>query len=649
MNYIKNIMISDKLGNYSFKKNNYDSRLLEELSKLNIFIGGNNSGKSRLLRGIYTDNRLRINVNTKCLKDINNIIKNLNDDIEKAVQECKHTGNKGNLKTNDKNIYFYKGYPKEIEYLQENNSEIREMLLREIQWLEQCKDSVSIGEYAYESSSGLPEKFNAIGSSYKNRYYDDINTILVDKKYKRIYIPTLRGLRKLADKDVLHNRTIVDYFDENKEIEVFTGQSLYEDVLDLLCGDFKDRIHLREFETLLGNNFFDGKEISLIPKRNSDVLYVKIGQEKEQPIYNLGDGIQSIIILTFNLFKNKGQDVLFFIEEPELYLHPGLQRKVLEIFLDNEFDTYQYFITSHSNHLLDLTLDIDNISVYRFNKEIEKDDGNEKDAKFNIENVKNDDSTVLQLLGVNNSSIFLSNCTIWVEGITDRLYLRKYLEVYQKDIIKNKKNKRMYVEDIHYSFLEYSGGNITHWDFLNDDNECEEIEKAIKHDRICNKIFLIADSDGAQEGTKKYERQQKLKKFFEDKFYCLTAKEIENILTPNVIKAIVNDFIDLRVKEGNDLDGELFSECEFEQREYNNSNLGEFIESKIDERIKEKEELDTKFKYKRRKNYKSNNTICNKVQFCKYALNNIKTIEDMSEEAIDLCEKIYNFISSTNI
>jgi len=28
----------------------------------------------------------------------------------------------------------------------------------------------------------------------------------------------------------------------------------------------------------------------------------------------------------------------------------------------------------------------------------------------------------------------LSNCTIWVEGITDRIYLRKFLDVYFEDI-----------------------------------------------------------------------------------------------------------------------------------------------------------------------------------------------------------------------
>lgn len=87
----------------------------------------------------------------------------------------------------------------------------------------------------------------------------------------------------------------------------------------------------------------------------------------------------------------------------------------------------------------------------------------------------------------------MSNCSIWVEGITDRIYLRSYLKAYEI----NKKNEPDYIkfkEDIHYSFFEYAGSNLSHYIFDNSDDFQEEKNK-IKGQFLSNKIFLIADKD----------------------------------------------------------------------------------------------------------------------------------------------------------
>lgn len=97
--------------------------------------------------------------------------------------------------------------------------------------------------------------------------------------------------------------------------------------------------------------------------------------------------------------------------------------------LSEEFSNHQYFITTHSNHLIDLSLDYDNLSIFRFEKQ---------EDKIKISNCTRDDNKTLQLIGAKPSSIYNSNCTIWVEGITDRLYIRKYLELYQNKLIVEK-------------------------------------------------------------------------------------------------------------------------------------------------------------------------------------------------------------------
>lgn len=637
MAYIKSIEISEQLKNYKF---NIEKISVSNISKVNLLIGSNNSGKSRFLRNVFLDKELKFNKGTKEISDYNNFVERLNGEICEAFKNT-NIISVGNIQKENS--------LSKIDYLKENDNNI-ELFYRLIDNLKNVKESdgsTSISASIHYSTSEICRKLNSIPDRYISEFDEKgFKEILFKKIFKRIYIPVLRGLRKIGEvDDILRERTVIDYFHGSKDIDVFTGQNLYNEVLGLLCGDFKDRNHLKEFETFLGQNFFDGKEISLIPKVGSKVLFVKIGEEREYPIYNLGDGIQSIIILTFNLFSNQGKDVLFFIEEPELYLHPGLQRKVIETFLNKNFDTFQYFMTSHSNHLLDLTLDIRDISVFKFYKEIDNSDDVEKDAKFIIENVNNDDTSVLELLGVNNSAIFLSNCTIWLEGITDRLYIRKYLQIYQNEKIKTGEIEKIYSEDVHYSFLEYSGGNITHWDFL-DDSQGEL--SPMKHKTICNKIFIIADNDGydVKEGNKA-ERLKALHTYFQERFYCLRAKEIENILSPHIVKGVVSKLRDSRVNDS-DKDGILFGETEFTLEDYRNENLGKFIDDKIIEKINDKKSNNESYSYTKRKEFKKGNTINRKVTFCKYAIEEIKTINDMSKDAIELCDKIYNFIKSSN-
>lgn len=637
MGYIESIKIKESLNNYI--SNNSD--ILNNISKLNIFVGGNNSGKSRFLREVFSDSDLTYNINHEKIIEYNDLIKNLNNEIK----ACFNGGITGIESISSKSNLFteLKCLNKESNVLEEFNEKINTLLSFD-ENKEYSYTSSSVGVVIYEKKE-IIKNLREIGERYNNEFKQKkLDKFFKKRELDKIYIPILRGLRSLgSERDLFKERTINDYFEENSETKIFTGQHLYDDVLKLLCGDYKDRVHLREFELFLGDNFFDGKNISLIPKIKSDVLYVKIGDEKEYPIYELGDGIQSIIILTFNLYANKGKNMLFFIEEPELYLHPGLQRKLLEVFLSDEFDTYQYFVTSHSNHLLDLSLDIDDISVYKFMKNMSVEGDEEKQATFSIENVKNDDVSLLEILGVNNSSIFLSNCTIWVEGITDRLYIRKYLEIYQNEKFKNEEIEKIYLEDLHYSFLEYSGGNITHWDFLDDtDGDLS----SMKHSRICTSMFLLADSDGYndyKEGVKR-ERLNKLSDYFKEKFYCLKAKEIENILKPNVIKNVVTMF-----KYGKEnKDAELFNKVDFSENEYKNKNIGEFIDNKIDEQIDIEKVNDEKFDYERKKTFKKGSTVSDKVKFCKYSIENIKTLDDMSEEAIEICEKLYNFIKENN-
>jgi hypothetical protein len=438
--------------------------------------------------------------------------------------------------------------------------------------------------------------------------------------FTKIYIPTLRGLRNFGNerdsdgnpKDVYLERTKSDYFEKNSP-ELFTGLTLYCDVQKLLLGNLAARSKIRDFEKFLSTNFFEDKPIALIPKLGSAVLDVKIGDETERPIFLLGDGIQSVIILTFPLFMNRDKSLLVFCEEPELYMHPSMQRVLLTVFSER-FPENQYFLSTHSNHFLDLTLDLPSVSVYTFRKELEPSEG-ERIAKFEVENVSNEDSRSLQLLGVRNSSVFLSNCTIWVEGITDRRYYRQFLMLYQETLPKNEKR---FKEDLHFSFVEYGGANITHFSFL------DKTPDPIVVERLCSKLFLITDKDNATGA--KAERHKELSQKLGERYYCLKCKEVENLLTPAVIKQVVQQY-----------EGTAATFNDFKQESYIAVSLGEFIDTIV-----------LKSQRTRAASYAKDNTLRDKPDFCLKAIEEMKTFEDLSPEAQDIAKRLYNFVSKNN-
>jgi hypothetical protein len=422
--------------------------------------------------------------------------------------------------------------------------------------------------------------------------------------------------------DLFEQKTKDDYFGKSSNVQVFTGQSLYEDVKKLLLGTLEDRETVAAFQGFLGESFFQGHPVALIPRHEGE-LHVKIGHEKEYPIHELGDGIQAIIALTFPLFKLREQHLLVFVEEPEVYLHPGLQRLFLNVLLNTPgFSTFQHFIATHSNHFLDLTLDLEQISVFTFRKELEESAKKERDSRFLVENVSNEDTQTLQLLGVKNSSVFFSNCTIWVEGVTDRRYFAHFLTLYEEFLVAQNEAKpsRRFKQDLHYSFVEYGGANITHWSVL--DGEADRIIV----ERLCGRLYLITDSDNASSGAKK-ERQDRLREKLKERYCCLPCREVENLLTPDILRKVVQEYEPGTV---------VFAEISQEQ--YNNAPLGTFIENTLLKGAK-----------KRRGGYaESSGTISDKVDFCNKAIRHLKAFSDLSPQAQQVTKSIYVFIEEQN-
>ena len=192
-------------------------------------------------------------------------------------------------------------------------------------------------------NSNLQQTYKQYGKKIHDEFFDKLtfDENLFKYEFYKIYIPSLRGLIPVnfdENIDYFAERTKIDCFDEKSAINtdisnlinnneqtknaIITGQKFYEYVRNYLLGDLNQRDTIKQYEEYLSETFFNGEKIVLIPKINDDVLTVKIGKEMERPIFSLGEGIQSIIILTLPLFlylektKETNTNILVFIEEP---------------------------------------------------------------------------------------------------------------------------------------------------------------------------------------------------------------------------------------------------------------------------------------------------------------------------------------------
>ncbi len=609
-----------------------DNKTLSRCSKLNVLIGPNNSGKSLLLRALFYEEEMHFmpaNVDLNILAE----------EIEKKNKELSQIFNRGAVakfgsRTNLNNII-----------------PTPEQVIEKIDWLAETTEviqslrgstalNIDSGRRAIIDKDTLRVKLNFIASQL-DKYIQSLN-ILPKYKFKKIYIPSIRSLRKIGNTDnSFRERIIEDYFSkgrianrdhmgmvQNPGPDIITGMELYTFVRSYLLGSLKQREQVRDYEKFISSHFFNGQEVTLIPREdidNKNILVIKIGNEQERPIHQVGDGIQQIIILTIPIFLFRDQHLLLFLEEPELNMHPGYQRKLIDALLHEPAEkSRQTVITTHSNQFLDMTLDESSVSIFKLEKKLPDGGDQEKVPTFKIIPSTNKDFQLLRDLGIHNSSVMLSNCTIWVEGITDRMYIRHYLKILTKE------SPTQYMEDLHYSFVEYGGSCITHWSFLDDEEHPIDVES------LCGRLILIADSDEGKE-----ERHDKLEKNLKDRFYKIPCREIENLLTPEVITNIIKDY------EGNDV--ELNG---FKQEDYKDDSLGSFIDDRVlvnkskSKRIRKTEGAGceaSKSAYADK-----SGTIKNKVNFAEKAIKYIVTKDDMSQDAMVLVTKILAFIQKNN-
>lgn len=290
----------------------------------------------------------------------------------------------------------------------------------------------------------------------------------------------------------------------------FNGDGIIQRLAELERPNLEN-LHLKEdFRKI--NNFLqevteNSSAVLEIPSDKSTILVDMDG--RTLPIQSLGTGIHEVIILAAAATTLKNSIVC--LEEPELHLHPRLQKRLINYLITNTDN--QYFISTHSAHLLDCK----EASVFHVGLE-------NGESKVSLAISSSDKANICHDLGYSPSDLMQTNAIIWVEGPSDRIYLSSWITQTDPSL----------VEGVDYSIMFYGGRLLSHLS-ANDPT----VNDFISLRRLNRHIAIVIDSDRESKNHKLNPTKIRVRDEFDGGpgFAWITyGREIENYIEPAILE-----------------------------------------------------------------------------------------------------------------
>lgn len=126
---------------------------------------------------------------------------------------------------------------------------------------------------------------------------------------------------------------------------------------------------INDFEKISGYRVWLDFIDNYTPFKNSSFV-LKEKNNMQIPLSSIGSGFEMIfsLIYTYYLSKQNGKNMIILIDEPELHLHPDIQKKFVDFLLNISKD-FQVILTTHSPILVKQIMYNDYIKSIVINKD----------------------------------------------------------------------------------------------------------------------------------------------------------------------------------------------------------------------------------------------------------------------------------------
>jgi len=502
----------DGLGIGEYRSFGPDVQRIAPLRKINLFIGQNNCGKSNIL--LFLKHHYATVLKCEALK-LTAVDKHMGETSGKQIVEFGLRVGGGNYEA------LLEGFKNRNSF----NKDTVDLIKRILQSTTLSQES-GIAWFRYEGIGKEALSAKLIKNIHTEKVLGDrewtmIWTFLTNTQGGAImahWIPqTLQRLSpvNIAPPKVALIPAIRRVDKGNVNPDDFSGMGIIDRLAMLQNAPYNKQEEKGRFEdinefvqSVLGNN-----SAKLHVPYERDTIEVEMNG-RTLPLSNLGMGVHEVIILAAAATILEKQVVC--IEEPELHCHPLLQKQLVKYL--KEKTENQYFISTHSAHLLDTP----DAAVFHVTLE---------NGQSRVELALSDTakSYICDDLGYRASDLLQANCVIWVEGPSDRIYLNHWIRSKAPEL----------VEGLHYSIMFYGGRLLSHLTA-----EDPEVDDFISLRRLNRHISIIIDSDRTNQSDDINQTKQRVREEFNKGpgFAWITeGRVIENYIPNDLLERAVKN------------------------------------------------------------------------------------------------------------
>ena len=325
---------------------------------------------------------------------------------------------------------------------------------------------------------------------------------------------------------------------------------------------------LSAFNEILGS---DGHYRSIkVKQENGDnwEIILEDDNRNQYPISKLGSGLKTILLVLLNLIAipndYKDKAMVFAFEELENNLHPALEKRLYSyIFKYASEHGYMIFLTTHSPIAIDLFSREKLVHFYKTEKNTNG---------YQIVPISSFDESieVIDELGIKASDLLQANGIIWVEGPSDRIYIKNWL---------NKQYPDRFEEGKDYQFVYYGGRLLAHYTAC--DPTDEDVDNYINVLAVNKKAFFVMDSDKTCSEDSLDNRKERIIQKLKEKnisYWVTQGREIENYLNLSKEDVKLGQFDKLGDKQRN------YDKISFAKQHYANVDFNKYdLKKSLDE------------------------------------------------------------------